>query len=90
MLYNLQLLSEFDSFFFLLSNVISFCSYNCVYRESNKKKKFIIIFSFKDDKRTFLLKEEKKGEGGYNDLLMRFCFVISEAEHVYMMRKVKE
>jgi hypothetical protein len=36
------------------------------------------------------LKEEKKGEGGYNDLLMRFCFVISEAEHVYMMRKVKE
>jgi hypothetical protein len=71
--------------------VISFCYYNCVYREGNKKKKFIIIFSFKDDKRIFLLKEEKKKrEGGYNDLLMRFCFVISEAEHIYVIERVKE
>jgi hypothetical protein len=37
-----------------------------------------------------LKEEKKKREGGYNDLLMRFCFVISEAEHIYVMQRVKE
>lgn len=54
-----------------------------------ERENFIIIFSFQIDKGTILLKENEREKGDSNGLLMSFYFVISEAEHIDVMREAK-
>lgn len=66
--------------------MISFSYYTYIYQQGPTKEKIsIIIFSFKHN----ICAERVEYQGDHNDLLMSLYFVISEADHIYIMQIVK-